>query len=113
MPTTSTCMHCHTQIWSESPVLEPVRESWRRGTPIRWTRVHDLADFAYFDHSIHVRKGVSCADCHGRVEEMPFLWKEETLLMEWCLDCHRAPERHVAARTATLRRETDCSTCHR
>ena len=98
MPPTETCMHCHKQIWSASPVLEPVRASFRTGQPLHWNRVYDLAGFAYFDHSIHVRKGVGCASCHGRVDEMPLVWRTGTLHMQWCLDCHRAPWRHLRPR---------------
>jgi cytochrome c7-like protein len=136
IPPTETCMGCHSQIWSEAPILEPVRESWRSGKSIQWTRVHDLPAFVYFNHSIHVNKGVGCATCHGRVDLMPMVWKENTLLMEWCLDCHRAPEKYIrpkdqvfnmeykpegdqAALGAKLvaeykvRKLTDCSVCHR
>jgi len=95
MPSTSTCMSCHKQIWSESPYLEPVRASFRTGKPIEWLRVHDLPDYAYFNHSIHVKKGVGCSTCHGRIDEMPILYQAATLQMEWCLECHRAPERFV------------------
>ena len=95
MPSTNTCMNCHKQIWSESPYLEPVRASFRTGKPIEWIRVHDLPDYAYFNHSIHVNKGVGCSTCHGRVDEMPIAFQAATLQMEWCLECHRAPERFV------------------
>lgn len=136
LPPTETCMSCHSQIWSEAPVLEPVRESYRTGKPLEWTRVHHLAEFVYFDHSIHVNKGIGCATCHGRVDQMPLTWKENTLLMEWCLDCHRQPELYVRPREAVfqmdwtpaedqltlgrrlvkeykIRSLTDCYTCHR
>jgi hypothetical protein len=92
MPATKTCMNCHSQLFATSPYLEPVRESWRSGKPIKWTRVHDLPDFAYFNHSIHVNKGVGCSTCHGRVDLMPLMWNVESLNMEWCLQCHRNPE---------------------
>jgi hypothetical protein len=95
LPSTTTCMNCHKQIWSDSPYLEPVRASFRTGKPIEWIRVHDLPDFAYFNHSIHVNKGVGCSTCHGRIDEMPILYQAKTLQMEWCLECHRAPERFV------------------
>lgn len=95
IPSTKICMNCHSQLWAESPMLEPVRASFRTGTPLQWTRVHDLPDYVYFDHSIHVAKGIGCVSCHGRVDEMPLMWRENTLLMEWCLDCHRQPEQHV------------------
>lgn len=139
IPPTKTCMNCHSQIWADSPYLEPVRESWRTGTPIRWTRVHNLADFVYFNHSIHVRKGIGCQTCHGQVDRMPLMSQEHSLQMEWCLECHRQPERFVRPREhvfqmdwqppadqTTLGRKlveeyrirsaselTSCSTCHR
>lgn len=98
IPPTKTCMNCHAQIWNTSPMLEPVRESFRTGRSIAWTRVHNLPDFAYFNHSIHIKKGVGCVTCHGRVDEMPLMWQEQSLQMEWCLDCHRNPERYVRPR---------------
>ena len=138
IPSTSTCMNCHSQIWTNSPMLEPVRESYRTGQPLRWTRVHNLAEFAYFNHSIHVNKGVGCATCHGPVDQMPLVAQENSLLMEWCLDCHRNPERYLRPREEVfnmswtapgnqselglelvrkynVRTEqlTDCSVCHR
>jgi hypothetical protein len=136
LPPTETCMTCHSQIWADSPMLEPVRASFRNNTPLRWTRVHDLPDFVYFDHSIHVKKGIGCSSCHGAVDEMPMMWRENTLLMEWCLACHRQPERFVRPREAVFRMDwtpppnqhevgrqlveqyqirslTDCYTCHR
>ena len=136
IPPTKTCMNCHSQIWNTSPTLEPVRESFRTGRSIAWTRVHDLPDFAYFDHSIHVNKGVGCETCHGRIDKMPLTFQKASLQMEWCLDCHRHPEQYVRPREAvfqmgyepaedqeTLGRRlvkeykiqslTSCSTCHR
>ena len=98
IPSTKICMNCHTQIWAESPILEPVRESFRTGKSLEWTRVHNLPGFVYFDHSIHVHKGVGCVTCHGRVDQMPLMWRENTLYMEWCLECHRNPERFVRPR---------------
>ena len=98
IPPTHTCMTCHVQIWADSPVLEPVRSSFDTGEPIQWVRVYDLADFVYFDHSIHVTKGVGCETCHGRVDRMPLTWKAHTLYMDWCLECHREPERFVRPR---------------
>jgi hypothetical protein len=95
MPPTKTCMNCHQEIWFGSAMLEPVRESYRTNQSIPWQRVHSLPQFVYFDHSIHIHKGVGCVSCHGRVDEMPLLYQENTLLMEWCLECHRQPERHV------------------
>ncbi len=95
MPPTKTCMNCHTQIWSESPYLELVRASWRDNKPIEWTRVHDLPDYVYFNHSIHVNKGVGCSTCHGRIDQMPIVYQASSLQMEWCLVCHREPERFL------------------
>jgi len=95
MPATKVCMTCHSQIWTESPMLEPVRQSWRTGKPMQWTRVNSLPDFVYFNHSIHVAKGVGCVICHGRVDQMPLMYKENTLLMNWCLDCHKQPEKYL------------------
>jgi hypothetical protein len=136
IPPTKTCMNCHSQIWADSPVLAPVRDSFRTGKSIQWTRVHNLPGFAYFDHSIHIHKGVGCSTCHGRVDEMPLMWRESTLYMDWCLECHRAPERFVRLREDVFRMDyqppadqlalgeklvkeykieklTSCSTCHR
>jgi hypothetical protein len=136
LPPTKTCMTCHSQIWLNSPMLEPVRESFRSDRSIEWLRVHDLPDFAYFNHSIHIRKGIGCSTCHGRVDQMPLTWRAETLHMDWCLECHRAPERFVRPREAVFDMEwtppadqlelgrklaaeyrikpsTSCSTCHR
>ncbi len=98
IPPTSTCMKCHSQIWVGSKMLEPVRESYKTDQSIPWNRVHQLGDFCYFNHSIHVKKGVGCVTCHGRVDQMPLMWQDKTLLMEWCLDCHRAPEKYVRPR---------------
>ena len=97
-PPTKTCMTCHSQLFTDAPMLEPARESWRTGESIAWVKVHDLPDFAYFDHSIHVAKGVGCTSCHGEIDEMPLVWQENTLHMGWCLDCHRAPEKNVRPR---------------
>jgi Cytochrome c7 and related cytochrome c len=98
IPPTHTCMSCHSQIWINSPTLEPVRESYRSGQSIEWVRVHDLPDFVYFNHSIHINKGIGCASCHGRVDQMPQIYKAQSLQMQWCLDCHREPERHIRPR---------------
>ena len=95
MPPTHTCMSCHSQIWNDSPMLAPVRESLANDEPIRWQKTHDLPDFVYFNHGIHVQKGVGCTSCHGRVDKMPLMFKAAPLTMEWCLDCHRHPEEHV------------------
>jgi hypothetical protein len=136
MPSTKTCMTCHSQIWPEAPMLEPVRASYREDRSIAWTRVHDLPDFAYFNHSIHVAKGVGCQTCHGNVDQMPLAWRENTLNMEWCIGCHRAPEKFLRpreevfnmhwtppedqleagrelARKYHVQSLTTCSTCHR
>jgi hypothetical protein len=139
IPATSICMNCHSQIWSTSDVLKPVRDSFQNDTPVRWTRVHNLADFAYFNHAIHVQKGVGCSTCHGQVDRMPLMRQEQSLQMEWCLGCHRQPEQFLrpreeifnmswqppadqSAQGQKLRKEynirsaailTSCSTCHR
>ena len=99
IPPTKTCINCHSQIWSTSAYLEPVRASFRDETPLRWVRVHDLPDFVYFNHSIHVRQGVGCETCHGRVDRMPLMYQESSLQMEWCLDCHRDPAAFVRPRS--------------
>jgi hypothetical protein len=139
IPPTKTCINCHSQIWAESPYLEPVRASFREDRPLRWIRVHDLPDFVYFNHSIHVNKGVGCETCHGRVDRMPLMVQQASLQMEWCLDCHRDPARFVRPREAVFqmgyqpegsqrdvgerlvrdyriadaRHMTSCSVCHR
>lgn len=95
MPPTQTCMNCHTQIWADSPYLEPVRASFRDNKPIEWERVHDLPEYTYFNHSIHVAKGVGCSTCHGQIDNMPAVYQENTLQMEWCLACHRNPENFI------------------
>lgn len=142
IPPVETCMTCHSQIWTESPLLEPIRESYRTGNPIEWVRIHDLPDFVYFNHSIHVHKGIGCQTCHGQVDQMPLMWKVNTLNMEWCLECHREPEKYMRPREEVfnmawtpmdehghavsqallgaqlvqdydINPSTDCSTCHR
>lgn len=95
MPATDTCMTCHSQLWTQAALLSPVRDSLRTGRPIRWVRVNDLPDFVYFNHSIHIHKGVGCVSCHGRIDRMPLTWQANTLFMSWCLECHRSPERFV------------------
>jgi len=105
VPPTATCMNCHKQIWNDSPMLEPVRESFRSGEPIQWARVNDLPDFVYFNHSIHVTKGMGCVTCHGRVDKMPLLRQAVSLQMEWCLECHRAPQDFVRPRSEILNME--------
>jgi hypothetical protein len=95
MPATKTCMSCHSQIWNNADMLEPVRASWASNTPIAWNRVHNIPDFVHFNHSSHVNKGVGCSTCHGQVDQMPLMWKAQTLQMEWCLECHRQPELYL------------------
>jgi hypothetical protein len=95
IPPTKTCMNCHSQLFLNSPYLELVRASWREEQPIAWTRVHDLPDYVYFNHSIHVNKGVGCSTCHGRVDQMPLVYQVVSLQMEWCLNCHRDPDQHL------------------
>jgi hypothetical protein len=139
IPPTKTCINCHSQIWNTSPYLEPVRASFREDKPLNWVRVHDLPDFVYFNHSIHVRQGVGCETCHGRVDRMPLMIQTKSLQMEWCLDCHRDPAKYVRPRDqittmgyvpataqadlgaqlvrdykiADKERLTNCSVCHR
>jgi len=136
MPPTETCMTCHSQIWTNSEMLEPVRASYTNSKSISWTRVNAVPDFVYFNHSIHVAKGVGCTTCHGPVGEMNITWRGQTLYMRWCLECHNAPERFLRPRSEvfdafyqapsnelTLGRElmkeykvqklTNCTTCHR
>jgi hypothetical protein len=136
IPPTKTCMNCHSQIWSQAPILEPIRASFRDDKPVRWVRVHDLPDFVYFNHSIHVKKGMGCETCHGRIDNMPLTLQENTLQMEWCINCHRNPANYVRPRGEIytmgykpsvpqsvlgpqlvkeygIRGNTSCSTCHR
>jgi Cytochrome c7 and related cytochrome c len=95
IPPTKTCMNCHSQMWVGAPLLEPVRESYRTGKSLEWTRVNDLPDYVYFNHSIHINKGVGCNTCHGPVDRMPLMYQQASLQMEWCIDCHRAPEKYL------------------
>jgi len=134
VPATEVCMSCHSQIWSNAEILEPVRASYRSGESLEWTRVHDLPDFVYFNHSIHINKGIGCASCHRRVDQMPLMYKENTLYMNWCITCHRNPENFVRPRDQVfnmayerkdpdegkrlvqeyhIQSLTDCYTCHR
>jgi hypothetical protein len=139
IPPTKTCMNCHSQIFVDAPILEPVRASFRNNRPLSWTRVHDLPEFVYFNHSIHVAQGVGCATCHGPVDRMPLMYKENTLQMEWCINCHRNPEQFLRPRDQVFNmlyqppanqvelgrrlvkeynvagpdQLTSCSTCHR
>ncbi len=101
-PPTHTCMTCHSQIWTDAPVLEPVRQSLATGTPLRWTWVNKLPQFVYFNHSIHVSKGVGCVTCHGQVDTMPLMRRGQPLLMQWCLDCHRNPAPNLRPREAVF-----------
>lgn len=101
-PPMETCMTCHSQIWTGAPMLEPVREGYARDVALRWIRVHDLKDFAYFDHSVHVSAGVGCETCHGRVDRMPLTRQVEPLTMQWCLDCHRDPAPALRPREAVF-----------
>ena len=136
IPPTKTCMNCHSQIWVNAPMLEPVRQSFRTDQSLHWIRVHDLPDYVYFNHSIHVAKGVGCTTCHGQIDKMPLTWQENSLQMSWCLDCHRHPEQYVRPKSEVFSVEyrtppnqaeigknlvkeyhiqslTSCSTCHR
>ncbi|NDQ58603.1 MAG: cytochrome c3 family protein [Acidipila sp.] len=136
LPPTATCMTCHSRIWTNAQMLEPVRASYRSGKSIEWTRVNAVPDFVYFNHSIHLKKGVGCPTCHGPVAEMPLTWRANTMQMQWCIDCHREPERYVRPRDQVFRSDyhppadqlalgrrlvkeykiqklTNCSTCHR
>ncbi len=139
IPPVSTCMSCHSQIFTDSPTLAPVVEAFATGRPLRWNRVHDLPDFVFFNHGIHVAKGVGCVTCHGRVDEMPLTRRVSSLDMQWCLDCHREPEKYLQPREHVFEVNwlapanrieagrmlkahnrirsavdlTDCSTCHR
>ena len=136
IPSTAKCMGCHSQVWNQSVTLEPVRRAYFSGMPLPWNRVHDLPDFVYFNHAIHVNKGVGCSTCHGRVNEMGLVYQVAPLTMGWCLDCHRDPAAHLrplaritdmyfvpedqsAAERAKLQSDLgvqslmDCYTCHR
>jgi hypothetical protein len=134
MPTSETCMNCHAQIWKDSPMLEPVRKSFRTGEPVKWNRVNRVPDFAYFDHSIHVARGVACTTCHGPMQEMPLAWRQANMKMSWCLECHRNPEKFIGDKKDVfkpvvqehphpeaqkfmmennIKSQTDCSVCHR
>jgi hypothetical protein len=95
IPPTKTCINCHSQIWTNAQLLEPVRHSWATGESIPWIRVHDLPDYVYFNHSVHVNKGLGCSSCHGRVDQMPLMYMSNTLQMEWCLNCHRNPVKNL------------------
>ncbi len=136
VPPTHTCMGCHSQIWTEARMLEPVRQSMMRNQPIGWNRVNRLPDYVYFNHQVHIAKGVGCVSCHGRVDRMPLVAKQETLYMRWCLDCHKHPEGSLRTREQVFQMDSppptraegvarmkshqvqtinllDCSACHR
>ena len=98
IPSTHICMSCHSRLWAKSPILAPVRLSYQTDKSLEWTRVNAVPDFAYFDHSIHIHKGVGCTTCHGPIGEMPLTWRANTLYMRWCIDCHKHPERFVRRR---------------
>jgi hypothetical protein len=129
-------MNCHAVLFANASFLEPVRASFRDNRPLHWVRVHDLPDFVYFNHSIHIKKGVGCETCHGRIDQMPLTYQQNSLLMEWCIDCHKNPAPNLRPREqittmgyrpardqAELGPElmkaynvnppTSCSTCHR
>ncbi len=138
IPPTQTCMNCHQRVKTKSPKLEPIRASWQTGEAVRWTKVHDLADFVYFNHSAHVTRGIGCVSCHGRIDQMAIVYQFAPLSMGWCLDCHRAPYKNLRppeevtnmtwtppggedpvsfgmkfAEKNNIHPPTDCSTCHR
>jgi len=139
IPSTHICMSCHSRLWANSPILEPVRTIYQTDKSLEWTRVNAVPDFAYFDHSIHIHKGVGCTTCHGPIGEMPLTWRANTLYMRWCIDCHKHPERFVRRREDVFKADyqppqdqlalgrrlvkeykiedatqlTDCYTCHR
>lgn len=136
IPPTATCMNCHEKIHNDSAQLEPVRASYASGDAVKWVKVHDLADYAYFDHSAHVNRGIGCVSCHGRIDQMDVVQQAQPLSMGWCLDCHRNPEPHLrplseitnmtwtapedpsqSAALAEVVEKADpqesCSTCHR
>ena len=95
IPPTKTCMTCHSQIWRDSPMLQPIRQSWATNTPVQWNRVHYLPQYVYFNHSVHIAKGVGCQTCHGQINQMPLVYQVASLQMEWCLTCHRNPEKFI------------------
>ena len=138
MPSTQLCLGCHSQLFVNAPELAPLRQSLRQHRPLHWNRVHDLPDFVYFEHDIHVNKGVACVECHGRVDQMPVTWRTASLEMQWCLRCHRDAPNHVRPLNQVLSMApqkpltpdevrqlnrlyrlrdaqalTNCSTCHR
>lgn len=94
-PATHTCMSCHSQIWTNSPLLEPVRESYVKNVPLKWQVVNKVPDFVYYNHAIHVNRGISCNNCHGPIQAMQIVYKAQAFQMRWCLECHRNPENYV------------------
>jgi MoCo/4Fe-4S cofactor protein with predicted Tat translocation signal len=106
IPATSICLNCHEWLFRDQPLLAPVRASRENQQPLRWTRVHDVPDFANFNHSIHIHKGIGCVTCHGRVDRMPLMWRKHSLLMEWCLQCHMNPTSAVRPREFVFRMES-------
>ena len=138
VPATHVCMTCHSQIWTNATMLAPVRDSLATGKPLHWRRVNRLPDYVFFNHSIHIAKGIGCSSCHGPVQEMALMRQQEPLTMGWCLECHRHPERHLRPKDRVFDMSwqappdqeaqgsqllkayhihpehlTDCSTCHR
>ncbi|MBS0446594.1 MAG: cytochrome c3 family protein [Proteobacteria bacterium] len=137
MPSAQLCLTCHSQLYADQPMLAPLRQAVASGQPIGWTHVYRLPDYVYFDHSVHVAKGVACIECHGRIDQMPLVAKQESLKMRWCIACHENPVPHLhragdiysmaegrlseselhglaqLMRIESRRRLTDCSTCHR
>ena len=136
IPQTQLCLNCHSQVWNKSPILEPIRQSFINNTPIKWNRVYQVPEFVYFNHSIHVNKGVGCISCHGKVGEMAAIEKATPLTMSWCLECHRRPEANLRpveeitnqnwkpdgdpeevgrllAVKNNVHTRTSCTTCHR
>ncbi len=136
MPPTETCMSCHSQLWTNAEILQPVRTSLKEGRPLEWTRVNDVPDYVYFNHSAHVNHGIGCETCHGRIDTMALTYRAKPLQMGWCLECHRHPENYVRPKDEVytmgyqprepqsvmgprlmkeynVRSLTDCYTCHR
>jgi hypothetical protein len=136
MPPTQTCMNCHSQIWTQADILQPIRDSFQTGQPVQWTRVYNLPNFVYFNHAAHVQKGVACETCHGRVDQMPLMTQAVSLHMDWCVSCHRDPARFIRPQDQVftmgwqppvdqsvlgpelvkqnhVQSLTSCSTCHR
>lgn len=137
IPATEVCMNCHSQLWSDQKMLEPLLASFQNNQPIEWNRVHDAPDYVFFHHGVHIAKGIACETCHGRVDKMPLMKKEHSLYMQWCLECHNAPEKNLRPSEAVfamgwktdaadpaleikelalekhVRSQTNCSVCHR